>query len=44
MNQKELVGFHGTGSINRSDFGLGYGIPNVPDEVRLDITAAFIKD
>jgi polyisoprenoid-binding protein YceI len=44
MNQKELVGFHGWGSFNRSEFGLGYGIPNVPDEVRLDITAAFVKD
>ncbi len=44
MNQKELVGFHAAGSINRSDFGLGYGIPNVPDEVRLDITAAFVKN
>lgn len=40
---KETVGFHATSKILRSQFGIGYGIPVVSDEVRLDISVAFEK-
>lgn len=44
MNQKETVGFHGTTTINRSQWDLGWGIPfGLGDEVELEITAAFEK-
>lgn len=43
MGGKENVGFHATGSIKRSEFGLGYGVPVVGDTVKLDIAAAFQK-
>lgn len=43
MSKKPTVGFHGTAEIKRSDFGVGYGIPLVSDEVKLDITIAFEK-
>ncbi|MDO9489378.1 MAG: YceI family protein [Sphingomonadaceae bacterium] len=43
MGGKENVGFRAQGSIKRSDFGVGYGIPMVSDEVKLDIAAAFEK-
>jgi polyisoprenoid-binding protein YceI len=43
FNKKETVGFHATGSIKRSDWGMGYGIPMVSDKVDLDITVAFEK-
>jgi polyisoprenoid-binding protein YceI len=39
----ENVGFTATGSFKRSEFGIGYGIPMVSDEVKLKITAAFVK-
>lgn len=42
-NKKATVGFHAMGTINRSDFGVNYGIPMVADEVRLHITVAFEK-
>ena len=41
---KETVGFHAMSTIKRSEFGIGYGIPMVPDKVRLDITVAFEKN
>ena len=45
MNQKETVGFHGTTTIMRSQWGLDYGVPmGLGDEVELDITVAFEKD
>ncbi len=45
MNQKETVGFHGTTTITRSEWNLGWGIPfGLGDEVELDITVAFEKD
>jgi polyisoprenoid-binding protein YceI len=37
------VGFSGTTTIKRSDFGLSYGLPNVGDEVKLQIVGAFDK-
>lgn len=40
---KENVGFHATGTIKRSEFGLGFGVPIVSDAVTLDIAAAFQK-
>jgi polyisoprenoid-binding protein YceI len=40
---KVTLGFEGTTTIKRSDFGVGYGIPLVSDEVELDITTAFEK-
>jgi polyisoprenoid-binding protein YceI len=44
MDKKTTVGFTATGSINRSDFGVGYGVPNVSDKVELNISAAFERD
>ena len=43
MGGKENVGFRATGTIRRSDFGLGFGVPIVGDEVKLEIAAAFVK-
>jgi polyisoprenoid-binding protein YceI len=43
MGGKENVGFKASGMIRRSQFGLGFGIPMVGDEVKLDISAAFQK-
>jgi polyisoprenoid-binding protein YceI len=43
MGGKENIGFRATGSIMRSQFGLGFGVPMVGDEVKLDISAAFQK-
>ena len=43
MNRKETVGFHGTLSIKRSDFGVLYALPIVSDTVDLTISAAFEK-
>jgi polyisoprenoid-binding protein YceI len=43
MGGKENIGFQATGSIMRSQFGLGFGVPMVGDEVKLDISAAFQK-
>jgi polyisoprenoid-binding protein YceI len=43
MGGKENVGFTATGTIKRSEFGVGFGIPMVSDEVQLRIEAAFQK-
>jgi polyisoprenoid-binding protein YceI len=43
MGGKEQVGFHATGTIQRSQWGLGFGVPMVGDSVKLDIAAAFGK-
>jgi len=43
MNKKPTVGFHATTKVKRSDFGVSYGIPMVPDEVELKISVAFEK-
>lgn len=42
MNKKTNVGFTATGSINRSDFGVGAYAPVVSDKVDLTINAAFV--
>lgn len=43
MGGKENVGFHAVGTIMRSQFGLGFGLPMIGDSVKLDIAAAFQK-
>lgn len=43
MGGKENVGFTAKATIKRSDFGVGYAVPLVSDEVTLDIAAAFQK-
>ena len=43
MGGKENVGFTAKTTIRRSEFGIGYGIPMVSDEVELQITTAFEK-
>ena len=43
MGGEENVGFRATGTILRSQFGLGFGIPLVSDKVDLEINAAFHK-
>ena len=41
MSKKTNFGFTGTGTIKRSDFGLGYAAPVVSDDVKLMVNAAF---
>jgi polyisoprenoid-binding protein YceI len=43
MGGKENVGFTATGTIKRSEFGVGFGVPMVSDDVQLRIEAAFQK-
>lgn len=43
MTNAETIGFEAEATIKRSDFGLGFGVPLVGDEVELEITAAFEK-
>ena len=43
MGGTETVGFHATGAIKRSEFGIGFGVPVVSDAVHLEIDAAFQK-
>lgn len=43
MGGKENVGFEAEATIKRSDFGLGYAVPLVSDEIELTIAAAFQK-
>lgn len=43
MSKKENVGFVATGSIKRSDFGMGAYVPLVSDAIELKIIAAFEK-
>jgi polyisoprenoid-binding protein YceI len=40
---KRTIGFHATGTVNRGDFGMGYGLAMVPDPIKLELTAAFEK-
>jgi polyisoprenoid-binding protein YceI len=40
---KENVGFTAKATIKRSEFGVGFAIPLVSDEVSLKIAAAFVK-
>ena len=43
MSKVATIGFEGTTTIKRSDFGVDYALPLVSDEVELDITVAFEK-
>ena len=43
MSKKDTIAFSGTATINRSEFGVGMGVPMVADKVDLKITAAFEK-
>lgn len=43
MGGKENIGFRAIGTIKRSEFGLGFGVPIIGDEVKLEIAAAFRK-
>jgi polyisoprenoid-binding protein YceI len=43
MGGGDGLGFTATGTIRRSDFGLGYGVPIVSDAVELRIAAGFMK-
>jgi polyisoprenoid-binding protein YceI len=43
MTKAPSMGFHGKATIKRSEFGLGYGVPLVSDQVDLEITIAFEK-
>lgn len=43
MSQVETIGFEGTATIDRTDFGVDFVVPMVPAEVELDISAAFEK-
>lgn len=43
MGGKLNIGFHAETRIKRSDFGISYGIPLVPDEIPLEISAAFAQ-
>lgn len=43
MSKTETVGFEAEATIKRSDFGIGFGVPMVSDEVELEIHAAFEK-
>lgn len=37
------IGFEATTRIRRSDFGMGYGLPAIGDQVDIAINAAFVK-
>jgi polyisoprenoid-binding protein YceI len=41
---KVNIGFTATGHLNRSDYGIGYGVPLVSDRVELTIHAAFAHE
>ena len=43
-NNKERCGGNATGSFKRSDFGMKYGIPNIGDEIGLNIGFEALKD
>jgi polyisoprenoid-binding protein YceI len=38
------IDFSASGSINRSDFGIGFTVPNVSDKVNLTISASFERN
>lgn len=43
FNKKETVGFHATTTIDRTQWGVGYGVPVISKDVTLTISAAFEK-
>lgn len=44
MNKKATVGFHGLATVRRSEFGIDFALPNIPDEVNLAISVAFERE
>lgn len=42
MNQSTHFGFSATGTISRTAFGMGYGVPMVSDDVKLVLDAQFV--
>lgn len=44
MMKKDFCGADATATIKRTDWGMKYGVPNVSDEVKLDIAIEAIKD
>lgn len=43
MMGKQMVGFSGTTTIKRSDFGVSYGVPMVGDDVAIELEVEFHK-
>lgn len=43
-SKKYVAGFSATGKLNRSDFGMTYGLPGVGDEVSISIEVEGIRD
>lgn len=43
MTKAENIGFVATTTIKRSEFGLGFAVPIVSDEVELDVVGVFAK-
>lgn len=43
FNKKETVGFHARATIDRTQWGINYGVPFVGKDVTLTISAAFEK-
>lgn len=43
-NAKERCGGNATGKVKRSDFGMKYGIPNLGDEIALNVEFEMLKD
>jgi polyisoprenoid-binding protein YceI len=41
--KKPVLGFAATGTVKRSEFGMGFGIPMIGDDVQLDINGEFQK-
>ena len=41
MSDAQTIGFTGTATVTRSDYGIDYAVPMVSDDVELRITAAF---
>lgn len=39
FNRKETLGFNGETSIRRSDYGISYALPGIPDMVKITIAA-----
>lgn len=44
MAKKQAIGFSATGTVKRTDFGVGAYAPNVSDEVQLSITTEGLLD
>ena len=44
IRKKQTLGVNATAKINRSDWGLGYAVPMVSDEVNILISVELIKD